>query len=96
MAAHQDSSPTEVTRRLKREQDLSQLLKYIPVRAVIWILLVALIALVGIVGDGLISRVSALETWRKEQGSKLEEVGKDVVEIKTNMQWVKQALEKSK
>lgn len=80
----------------RKEQSAADVLKYIPVRAVLWVLIVGLIATTGYIGRGMIGRLDSLESWKNAQNGHLKEIDRRLENVNVNVEWIKKTLEKGK
>lgn len=70
------------------------ILRKIHPRQIIWGLLVALFTLIAWVGKHYDTRLQALEQYKKEQNGRLRSLDGDMREVKTDVKWIREALER--
>lgn len=74
----------------KDDGSMGTVMRGIPQRRVIWVLLVSLITIIGFVGKGFWARLEALESHKAEMNGHLKKMSETLVELKTNVEWIKQ------
>lgn len=65
------------------------ILRGIPMKRVVWGLVLALSAVVAFVGKGYADRLEALEVYRKEQNGHIKAIDNRLEKIDVNLEWIK-------